>query len=343
MKCLCRSVLVVVAWFAEFIYAWRMNKADFSQSSGADRIELLQTFVRIVESGSLSAAAQQLLTSQPTVSRRLQTLERSLGLRLLQRSTHAMKLTEDGERCLAHARELLDAWSAMESDLRGAQDTPRGTLRVLVPHAFGQDQLMAPLTDYLRRYPGVAVEWMLHDRQPDFIAEGIDCAIQVGPALDPSVIALRVAEVPRIAVAAPSLLPPGAMPAHPRDLQALPWLALSTFYQREVVLHRVADAGSAQSESWPVPIQPRLSTDSLYALRNAALAGLGAAVASVWIVREDISQGRLVHLAPDWQAAPLPVHLVYPPARHYPARLRAFIEAMRGAVSGLTGMQAPGR
>lgn len=313
--------------------------AELSLPSGTDRIELLQTFVRIVESGSLSAAAQQLATTQPTVSRRLQALERALGLRLLRRSTHAMALTEDGERCLAHARELLAAWQALETDLRGAQDTPRGLLRVVAPHAFGQDQLMAPLLQFLERHPAVKVEWLLHDRQPDFIAEGIDCALQVGAVLDPSVIAQRVAEVPRIAVAAPGLLGQGAVPRHPRELQALPWLALRTFYQRELELHRVDD--KPQPESWRLQFEPRLSTDSLYALRNAVLGGLGAGVVSAWIVREDLEAGRLVHLAPGWQAAPLPVHLVYPPMRHPPARLRAFIDAMRQAMPGLVGMRAP--
>ncbi|CAB5711467.1 D-malate degradation protein R [Delftia tsuruhatensis] len=317
-----------------------MSNADFSLPSGTDRIELLQTFVRIVESGSLSAAAQQMATTQPTVSRRLQALERALGLRLLRRSTHAMALTEDGERCLAHARELLGAWQALETDLQGAQDTPRGLLRVVAPHAFGQDQLMAPLLAFLDRYPGVRVEWLLHDRQPDFIAEGIDCAVQVGAVVDPSVIALRVAEVPRIAVAAPQLLGQGAIPRHPRELQALPWLALRTFYQRELELYR-ADAARQPSESWRLQFDPRMSTDSLYALRNAALGGLGAALVSAWIVREDLAAGRLVQLAPGWQASPLPVHLVYPPVRHPPARLRAFIDAMREVMPGLTGMRAP--
>ncbi len=308
--------------------------------SGADRIELLQTFVRIVESGSLSAAAQQMATTQPTVSRRLQTLERALGLRLLRRSTHAMALTEDGERCLAHARELLAAWQALETDLRGAQDTPRGLLRVVAPHAFGQDQLMAPLLALLQRHPALRVEWLLHDRQPDFVAEGIDCAVQVGAVLDPSVIAQRVAEVPRIAVAAPGLLGQGAaVPRHPRELQALPWLALRTFYQRELQLHRVDEATGP--ESWLLQFEPRLGTDSLYALRNAVLGGLGAGVVSAWIVREDLAAGRLVHLAPGWQAEPLPVHLVYPPARHQPARLRAFMECMRQAMPDLVGMRAP--
>src|SRR5688572_3703694 len=96
-----------------------------------DRIALMQTFVRIVEAGSLSAAAAQLGSTQPTVSRRLQALERSLGVRLLRRSTHAMKLTEDGERCFERAKELLANWEAFEAELRGAGDEPEGSLRVI--------------------------------------------------------------------------------------------------------------------------------------------------------------------------------------------------------------------
>ena len=189
-----------------------------SGNPGVDRIELMQTFVRIVETGSLSAAAEQLNTSQPTVSRRLQTLERMLGLRLLQRSTHVMKLTEDGERCFAHAKDLLDNWKAMDADLRGTQDEPEGTLRVLVPHAFGQHQLITPLVDYLQRYPRVSVEWLLQDRRPDFIAEGIDCAIQAGVVDNPSVVAIKLFDVPRIVVASPELLK-GRM--HPLQVEEL--------------------------------------------------------------------------------------------------------------------------
>ncbi|HWT70562.1 MAG TPA: LysR family transcriptional regulator [Oxalicibacterium sp.] len=295
-----------------------------TNSGGVDRIELMQTFVRIVETGSLSAAARELRTSQPTVSRRLKTLEAALGLRLLQRSTHVMKLTEDGERCFAHAKDLIDTWKSMEADLRGTRDEPEGTLRVLVPHAFGQDQLIAPLTAYLRRHPQVNVEWLLHDRRPDFIAEGIDCAIQVGEVDNPSVVAIRLFDVPRIVVAAPSLLRGKRAPAQAEALQELPWLALRTFYREEVELERQSDGATHR-----FAIHPRMSTDSLYALRNAALAGLGAGIMSAWIVANDIEEGRLLHLAPEWRASPLPVYLVYPHARFYPARLRMFLKAVR--------------
>ena len=107
------------------------------------RLDDLTVFVRTADRGSLSAAAVQLGSTQPTISRRLQWLEKLLGLRLLQRSTHAMKLTADGERCYAHAKALLESWAAVEADLRGAKDQPRGHLRVLAPHAFGQELLVA--------------------------------------------------------------------------------------------------------------------------------------------------------------------------------------------------------
>ena len=303
---------------------------------GVDRIELMRTFVRIVDAGSLSAAAEQLGTTQPTVSRRLQALERSLGMRLLRRSTHAMQLTEDGERCYAHAQELVARWSEMSADLSGAREAPRGVLRVVVPHAFGQQQLVEPLTEYLRRYPDVQVDWLLHDRAPDFVADNIDCAIRVGNVEDPSVVAVLFAEVPRIVVAAPDC--PGAADAVASidALAAMPWLALRTFYRDELVLsHR------AHGEQRRLRFRPRVSTDSLYAVRSAALLGLGAALVSAWIVQDDLANGSLLHLAPDWQASPLPVYLVYPPGRFQPARLTRFLELMRESIPSVAGTVVP--
>lgn len=236
--------------------------------TSVDRIELMQTFIRIVESGSLSAAAVQLGTTQPTVSRRLQALEQRLGLKLILRTTHALKLTDDGERCYAQARQLVATWHALEDALTGSGDDPVGTLRVRAPHAFGQDQLIAPLVDYLQRYPRLNVEWMLNDRTPDFISENIDCAIQVGAPGDPSVVAVLLAEVPRFVVAAPALLA-----AHPpvdevSELVTLPWLALTSFYHNEIALQRISDGLPVN-----LAIAPRLASDSLYAVRKAALAG----------------------------------------------------------------------
>lgn len=310
-------------------------------TGAADRLALMQTFVRIVEAGSLSAAAAQLMSTQPTVSRRLQALERLLGVRLLQRSTHAMHLTEDGARCYARAKTLIADWDALAADLRDTTRSASGLLRVVVPHAFGQSQLVGPLVAFLQQQSEVDVEWLLHDQPADFVGQGIDCAIQVGEVNDPAVVAIRLAEVPRIVLAAPTVLGGGTLPEHPRELAGLPWLAFQTYYRHQLTLQH-----GGTGELCELALRPRLSSDSLYPLRMAALQGLGVGVFSAWLVQQDIASGQLLHLVPQWQAAPLPVHLVYPYARQYPARLRRFVELMRqhalpGRVEGWASFAPP--
>lgn len=305
----------------------RSRGSEGFSEGASQRFELMETFVRIVEAGNLSAAAAQMRTTQPTISRRLQALERSLGVRLLQRSTHTMRLTVDGERCFTRAKELLASWASFEADVRGAQEEPEGLLRVAVPHAFGQQRLVEPLATYLNDHPRVSVEWLLRDDVRDFIANGIDCAIQVGEPSDPAVVAIRLSNVARIVAASPSLLENGRVPTEPEELMSLPWLALRTYYRTELTLTH-----EETGESRRITICPRMSTDNLYALRNAALLGIGACASSAWLLADDLAAQRLVHLAPKWRAAALPVYLIYPHAQFYPSRLLRFIALMREAV-----------
>ncbi|EPA0075025.1 LysR family transcriptional regulator [Enterobacter mori] len=312
-----------------------MTEESMKRVERIDRVELMRTFVRIVETGSLSAAARQLSTTQATVSRRLQSLETLLGARLLLRTTHATRLTDDGERCYQHARRVIDSWLALEDEVGQAEDEPVGVLRVRAPHAFGQEQLLKPLTEFLQRYPQLSVEWMLNDKSVDFLSDNIDCAIRVGAEVDPATVSVQLAEVPRSIVASPALLARFPKVSKPEDLQALPWIAISTFYQRHVELFD----GAAQPTR--IAITPRLSTDSLYVARNTALTGLGVALVSSWTVKEDIQEGRLIPLLPEWQPTALPVHLVYPWSRYYPARLRRFLEMMKQVMPGIAGMRKP--
>lgn len=294
----------------------------------------MRTFVRIVEAGSLSAAAKQMGTTQATVSRRLQSLETLLGVKLIMRTTHAMKLTDDGERGYQHAKNIIDAWLALEDGLNVTEDEPVGTLRVRAPHAFGQQQLLEPLLQFLSRYPQLSVEWMLNDKTVDFLSDNIDCAIRVGAEVDPATVSVLLAEVPRSMVASPVLLEQYGAISHPEQLSVLPWIAVNTFFQHSVsLLHQ------ARNEPVTLTISPRLSTDSIYVARNAALAGLGVTIVSSWMVEEDIANGRLVMLLPEWRAASLPVHLVYPWARYYPTRLRKFLALMKDVMPQLTGMK----
>jgi DNA-binding transcriptional LysR family regulator len=288
------------------------------KNSGIDRIDLMQTFVRIVESGSLSAAATQLHTTQPTISRRLQALETLLGVKLLLRTTHAMKLTDDGQRCYQHAKTLMNCWNELEDDLKQASDEP--------------------VVRYLNQYPQMSVDWQLNDHSPNFIHDGIDCAIHVGEITDTSMVAVLLAEVPRFVVASPELLARYPQITAVEQLATLPWLALSSFYRTHILLK-----SSQLNASHQLEFQPKFSTDSLFALRNTILSGVGVGVCSAWMVQDDITQGKLVQVLPEWCAAPLPVYLMYPYASYYPARLRKFLQLIREAMPGIAGTRAPSR
>jgi DNA-binding transcriptional LysR family regulator len=318
------------------LYVKRITMVNELRAERIDRVDLMRTLVRIVETGSLSAAARQLDTTQATISRRLQSLETLLGVKLLLRTTHAMKLTDDGERCYQHAKRVIDAWITLEDELRQTEDEPVGMLRVRAPHAFGQEQLLTPLTQFLTRYPQLSVEWMLNDKTVNFLSDNIDCAIRVGAEVDPSTVSVLLAEVPRCLVASPELLAHFAPLTTPSQLADLPWVALNTFYQHDIIL---THAVSGERER--IALAPRLYTDSLYVARNTALAGLGVAAVSSWTVEQEIRDGKLIAVLPEWQPAPLPVHLVYPWARYYPARLRMFLQLMREVMPGLSGMRQP--
>ncbi|WP_343630781.1 LysR substrate-binding domain-containing protein [Roseateles sp.] len=313
---------------------------DALRDGGQDRLALLQTFLRVAEAGSFSAAAQQLATTQPTVSRRVQLLESLLGARLVERSTRGLRLTEEGERCAAQAQELIDGWQSLAEDIDGGEELS-GTLRLRVPHAFGQSQLIEPLAAFLTKHPRVSVEWMLQDQLPDFSRENVDCSLLVGEIAQPNLIATQLAEVPRVLVAAPAIarkLPKGLDKAAPEEIAAVlaaqPWLALLAFYRDGIEL--VGAKGDGRVE---IPFKPRLGTDSLFALVESARRGLGVALVSQWAVMDDLAEGRLVRLLPSWCATPLPISLVYPSRRLQPARLRAFLQVMREVIPTMRGMR----
>ena len=318
---------------------------DTRDAGGQDRLALLQTFLRVAEAGSFSAAAQQLGTTQPTVSRRVQMLESALGARLLERSTRGLRLTEEGQRALEQAQSLLDGWDALAEDMGEDHRQLSGVLRLYVPHAFGQSQLVEPLALLMAQHPRLTVEWTLQDQLPDFSRDAVDCSITVGHIEQPDLIAVQLAEVPRVLVAAPELaaqLPDDLGTRSSEEiidtLHAQPWLALSTFYRDDIELRAIGFGGLLN-----VPIRCRLGTNSLFALIAAARRGLGLAAVSHWAALDDLAQGRLVRVLPQWCATPLPVSLVYPSRRHQPARLRAFVSLMRETVPRVFGMREVSR
>lgn len=289
-----------------------------------DRLELMKTFIRIVDSKNLSAAALSLNTTQPTVSRRLKALEKSLGIKLIQRTTHQMQMTEEGRRFYFHAKEIIERWNLVEAEMTGVKALPKGTLRVQVPHALGIGRFNHVLSKYLQDYKDVDIDWILSDKTPDFITENLDCAIRVGNIDDPSLIAIKIFELPRIAVASTNLIKNPKKFSHPNDLKDLTWLAFKTHYFSDITLFHYKS-----NEKCTLKIKPRFSTDSLFSMREVVQMGLGVGVMSKWLIEKDLADGVLVQLCKDWRAMNLPVYLIYPQSRHKPAKLQKFIDIVK--------------
>ncbi len=314
---------------------------DTNRDSGQDRLALLQTFLRVAEAGSFSAAALQLATTQPTVSRRVQMLESLLGARLVERSTRGLRLTEEGERCAAQAQDLIDGWQSLAEELEGGEELS-GTLS-----AARAACLRAESADRAARgFPHQAPESVggvdaagpvagLQPRERRLLAAGRrDQSAQPGRHATGR-------DLPRVLVATPQLakkLPKGLGKRPPEEIAELlgeqPWLALLAFYRDGVDL-RAAD-GEARMH---IAFRPRLGTDSLFALIESARRGLGLALVSQWAVFDDMAEGRLVRVLPEWCATPLPISLVYPSRRLQPARLRAFLQVMREVIPTMRGMR----
>lgn len=284
----------------------------------ADRLDLLRCFVRIVETGSLTAAARALGLTQPSVSRQLKALEQMLGAQLMQRTTHTLALTETGETVLTEARRLLADWEALADQVAGREGQVTGLLRVIAPVALGQGVLVDMAAGLMARHPGLTFDWRLTDAVVDPVAEGADCVIRVGPITEPDLIARPIGKVRRVLVAAPAM----AVRTAKMPLEDLPVLVIRPFYGAELAL---TNADGARVTLHPPVV---FASGNVIAVHRAMLAGMGMALMPTWLIAEDLAAGRLVRIAPDLEGDPLTIALGLPMGRYRPARLTAFADAL---------------
>ena len=285
----------------------------------------LRDFVTVVEAGSFAAAARATRTPKSTVSKRVQELEADLALRLLERTTRKLRLTPDGARLFERARRLVADAQDLERLMRDRNETPRGRLRVASPVLFGQAFMGGIAADFARAWPETTLEVVFADRRVDLIEEDFDCAIRVGRLDDSSLVARTFAESHSILVATPDLFGHGQLPATPDDLARWPSIA---FVPNGPPLPQILEKDGLHRE---LPPESALSLGSLYAVRDAALAGAGIAYVPEFIATEAMEAGRLLHVLPDWRSPAVALSIVYPSRRHLSARMRAFIAAMIAA------------
>jgi len=295
-----------------------------------DRLDLLDTFVKIAEAGSLSRAARLLGTTQPTVSRRLLDLERLFGCKLALRDTARFSLTEEGRSALAEARKLLEHWDGVSERLSGAQRVPDGTLRVIGPSTYGANVLTDAATDVREAYPNVRVEMTLTDRIVDLQAAGADCWICVGRVPDTGLAVSTLGHMRRVLVAAPALRNRwGRLTV--KHLSELPFVGLVPHVVGQIRLN------NTHGRMRTVQIDTPVLTDHLMATYRAVLDGMGIGVAAPWICNADIDAGRLVRVLPGWTLEPIPIQVVLPAGAYRPARVRAFIDCLRRRMAELDG------
>lgn len=282
-----------------------------------DRLDTLAVFVAVAENESFSVAARRLNRSATAVTRAIATLEDRMQVRLLNRSTRALSLTEAGARALESARRLLAGLEEFDA-IAGDTGTLRGSIGVTAPTMFGRMHVLPLVQSFLLAHPELSVRLMLLDRVVSLVDEGLDLAVRIGALPDSSLRALRVGTVQESIYASPDYLAARGTPVTPRDLIGHRIIACTT-------ITPIPDRWSFV-EIGPVPVQPCLVVNTTEAAVEAAASGLGIAFIVSYQAEPHLAAGRLARILSDFEPPPEPVHLVHPAGRHQPARVRLLLD-----------------
>ena len=283
------------------------------------RLIAMRVFVTVVDLGSQSAAADQLDLSRPVVSRYLAELEEWVGARLMHRTTRKLSLTAAGNETLPRCRQLLELADDMQAAVSVPADAPRGLLRISVSTSFGQAQLAAAVTEYVRRYPDVSIDLQMLDRTVNLVDERIDLAIRTSNDLDPSLIARKLTVCRSVLCATPLYLREHPAPQQVDDLSQ--HNCLSHSYYGKSLWHF-----TAHGEVVSVPVQGNISANEASTLLSATLAGAGISLLPTYLAGCHVRSGELVRLLPNAEPLAMNIYAVYASRKHMPATLRSMLD-----------------
>lgn len=285
-----------------------------------DRFLEMQTFAAVVDAGSFVKAAEALGLSKAAMSRHVGELETRLGVRLLQRTTRRLSLTEEGQVFYARSKELLAGVDEAEAEITSRSGAASGLLRINAPFTFGILHL-APLWGVFRsQYPQVALDVTLADRVVDLVDEGYDVAIRIATLPSSTLISKRLASTRMVLCASPNYLAAHGTPQHPAELAAHAVISYSYLATRDE-WHFVGPQGPVS-----VKTQPCIHTNNGDTCRAAALAHQGIILQPDFLVGRDLASGTLVELMPAFRALELGIYAVYPTRKHVPPKVRALID-----------------
>jgi DNA-binding transcriptional LysR family regulator len=285
-----------------------------------DRLDAMSTFLNVVEAGSLSAAARQMKTPLATVSRRISELETHLRIKLFNRSSRELVLTDAGSSYLTACKRILADVTEAERTACGEYSAPTGELTVTTPIGLGRTILIPLMADFLKAYPDIKARLIPTDRELSLFQEQIDVGVRIGTLPDSSLIAIRVGTTRRIVCACPAYLAARGTPRAPEDLAGHDCINYAGFGVPDVWTF-VRDKATIA-----VPVKTRIVVGSAEAAYAAARAGIGITIALAYQVKLAPAGGALTTLLDDFQPAPLPVNLVYAANRFLPIKVRAFLD-----------------
>lgn len=291
-----------------------------------DRFAAMETFVRVVETGSFSAAARGLNVGQPAVSKSVAQLEAWLGVRLLMRSTRGLAPTEAGQKYYERAKRALDEAEEAEIDARGAGAGLTGRLRVSAAVTFARLHVVPRLPAFLAAHPGLTMDVVLDDRVIDLVEDGIDIALRMGALADSSLTSRRLATGSRLVLGAPSYFERHGEPATPAELRA----------HEAVVYTQGGETWSFQREGAEasVSVSGRLRLSAAEGVREAVLAGMGLTVASEWMFAPELASGAVRSVLADWSLPAIDLWALYPTGRMPSAKARAFAAFVEAELNG---------
>lgn len=286
-----------------------------------DRLTALQVFRQVAERNSFAEAGRRLGLSPAAVSKNIAELEAHVGVRLINRTTRRMALTEEGRIYLEHVTRGLDALVEADQALCPVKAAPSGTLRVSAPMTVTLTRLSAAIPGFLARHPDLRLDLQLDDRRVDLIREGFDLAVRGSDRLeDSSLIARKLAVMPHVLCAAPSYFKTHGKPQAPADLKALNCIRFS--------LSGHADAWefSKNGHTESIAVKGQYSVSSSLAVRDALRGGLGLSLMPRPYVEDDLKAGRLQAALEDWATVETTLYAVYPSRQHVAPKLRAFLD-----------------
>jgi DNA-binding transcriptional LysR family regulator len=283
-----------------------------------DRLQAMEAFVRVVDSGSFSGAARQLGVGQPAVSKTIAQLEDRLQVRLLVRSTHALTPTDAGLRFYERARLAIAEVDEAELEARGAGAGLTGRLRFSAATTFARLMIVPRLPEFLARHPSLDIDVILDDRIIDVVSEGIDIALRMGTLADSSAVARKIASGGRSVVATPAYLAHAGTPKVPADLAHHHALIYSVL--RDNWTFRRGETETS------VTVRGRLRLSAAEGIRAAVLADMGLAVASDWMFAPELASGAVTRVLPDWMLSPIDLWAIFPTGRLASAKARAFAD-----------------